>query len=122
MGVAIALGLAWEVAMRTARVFLLLIGAAAVVAAAARQTAVAIPGGKGGIGFDGLRFAPALARVLVPAGRTGRLALLDPATRRVAAVAGVGAREQQWVGHGDGGTLAGYVEGGVVAPRAPRRR
>src|SRR5437867_164946 len=32
MGVAIALGLAWEVAMRTARVFLLLIGAAAIFA------------------------------------------------------------------------------------------
>jgi hypothetical protein len=45
-----------------------------------RGTAVPIPGGHAGIGFDDLLYSAMLGRVLVPAGRTGALALLDPAS------------------------------------------
>src|SRR4051812_24335274 len=43
---------------------------------------VPLPGASGGIGFDDLTFAPRLHRVLAPAGRTGKLDLIDPATRQ----------------------------------------
>jgi hypothetical protein len=64
---------------------------------------LALPGGAGEIGFDDLAFSPGLHRVLVPAGRTGRLDLIDPETRKVqeiggfqASAAGAGAPMPQW--------------------------
>src|SRR5438874_8490114 len=47
---------------------------------------VALPGSSGDIGFDDLTFAPRIRRVLAPAGRTGKLDLIDPSTREVVAV------------------------------------
>lgn len=49
-----------------------------------------IPGGAGGIGFDDLRFCRHLEKLLVPAGGTGRLDLLDPESGRIEAVEGFG--------------------------------
>jgi len=49
---------------------------------------VPMPGGFGGIGFDDLRFSPTLAMLLVPAGRTGNLDLVDPSSERVSPVGG----------------------------------
>ena len=42
-----------------------------------------IPGGEGGIGFDDVVFSAPLQRFIVPGGRTGRVFLVDPATRRL---------------------------------------
>jgi hypothetical protein len=69
---------------------------------------VAIPlrDGAPGVGFDDLRYAPGLRRVLVPAGRTGRLLLLDPETRAVVAVGGFQARDRYAGGHDFGVTSA----------------
>jgi DNA-binding beta-propeller fold protein YncE len=47
-----------------------------------------LPGGEGGIGLDDLAFAPGLRQVVVPAGRTGRIVLIDPKTRKAREIAG----------------------------------
>ncbi|MFL6192536.1 MAG: YncE family protein [Thermoanaerobaculia bacterium] len=48
----------------------------------------ALPGGEGGIGLDDLAFSPVLRQVLVPAGRTGRIDLIEPESRRLREIAG----------------------------------
>jgi DNA-binding beta-propeller fold protein YncE len=68
-------------------------------------TAVALPEGAGGIGFDDMGFARDLHKVIVPAGRTGNLVLIDPATRAVTAISGF-TKSGAGVGHGDGTTSA----------------
>src|SRR6266545_1071498 len=65
---------------------------------------VALPGGEGGVGLDDLTFAPGLRRVLVPAGRTGRLDLIDPASRQLREIAGFQASAAGAGGHGAGTT------------------
>ncbi len=49
---------------------------------------VALPGGSAGIGFDDLRFSTTLSLLLVPAGRTGDLDLLDPSSEAAYPVGG----------------------------------
>src|SRR5262249_21402525 len=78
--------------------------AAAQVVGSAAPSAIAIPGGDRGIGFDDLRFSRRLGRVLVPAGRTGNLCLVDPDTGAVQTIAGFGKAEGFAGGHGDGTT------------------
>ena len=73
-------------------------------AAPAEPRSIALPGGEAGIGFDDLRYSPTLRRVLVPAGRTGQLDLVDPQTGAVESVPGFGARTGFEGGHGDGCT------------------
>src|SRR5439155_14313407 len=67
-------------------------------------TAVSLPGGNGGIGFDDLRFSSALGKVLVPAGRTGALDLVDPATLAVSRITGFGETAGYDGGHDVGPT------------------
>lgn len=52
------------------------------------SAAIDLPGGAAGIGFDDLQYSPRLRRVLAPAGRTGVLALVDPASHAVTAIGG----------------------------------
>lgn len=73
--------------------------------------AIAIPGGRAGIGYDDLQYAPALKRILVPAGRTGTLALIDPATRKVTTIAGFSGAASYRGGHGQGTTSAAELTG-----------
>ncbi|MGD0526595.1 MAG: hypothetical protein ABSE49_15720 [Polyangiaceae bacterium] len=49
---------------------------------------VALPGGAAGIGFDDMGFSPTLGFLLVPAGRTGDLDLLDPSSEEIDPVGG----------------------------------
>jgi DNA-binding beta-propeller fold protein YncE len=65
---------------------------------------VALPSGEAGIGFDDLRYSPTLHRVLVPAGRTGTLDLIDPDTLAVASIPGFGTVAGYSGGHDDGPT------------------
>ena len=69
---------------------------------------VAVPGGEAGIGFDDLRYSAPLKRFLVPAGQTGKLALLDPATRQITTLGpfGAAAGAKYGGGHGEGVTSA----------------
>lgn len=87
------------------------------------ETPVAIPGGQGGIGFDDMRFAPALGRVLVPAGRTGALALVDPAGGAVRTIAGFSRPSEKYSGgHDDGPTSADEGAGFLfVSDRTAKR-
>src|SRR5215471_4426118 len=71
-----------------------------------RFTPVPLPGAKGGIGFDDLTFAPRLRRVLAPAGRTGKLVLIDPATREAVGIDGFATAEEHARGHEQGTTSA----------------
>src|SRR4051812_17151428 len=77
----------------------LVVASLAFVSVAAAQP-LPLPDGKGGIGFDDLRFDAALGRVLVPAGRTGNVDLIDPATRAVTPVAGFSKIARYDAGHG----------------------
>lgn len=68
---------------------------------------VHLPDGQGGIGLDDLQFSTGLNRVLVPAGRTGRLDFVDP---RTYAVSGVGGFSTGTANRGEG--ITSVDEGG----------
>lgn len=78
----------------------------------AKPEELAIPGGDRGIGYDDLQYAPELKRILVPAGRTGRLVLIDPATRAVSLIEGFSATASFGGGHGEGTTSAAEMPSG----------
>jgi hypothetical protein len=80
-----------------------------------RVSRITIPGGDGGIGFDDLRFAPAVGRILAPGGRTGSLDLIDPATSSVTAIGGFGSAASYGGGHGEGVTSADEGGGWIFA-------
>src|SRR5438105_1648319 len=88
---------------------LVLLGAAATV------TPLALPGGEGGIGFDDLRFSSELNRLLVPAGASGRLDLVDPKTQGVSEIAGFSTSPQRERGHSQGTTSADSGDGLIFA-------
>jgi len=67
-------------------------------------TAVGLPDGAPGVGFDDLRYSAALHRVLAPSGRSGRLNLVDPDALRVTSIAGFSTRTTYDGGHGEGPT------------------
>jgi hypothetical protein len=87
----------------------------------APPTSLALPGGAGGIGFDDLNFSPALHRVLVPAGRTGKLVLVDPSTQALEFVGGFSADASFGGGHGQGTTSADTGDGLLFATDRTRR-
>jgi hypothetical protein len=119
------------------------LAACAVVAGAGAATALAgseiarpvplvLPDGKPGIGFDDLGFSPELHRVIAPAGRTGKLDLIDPKTGAIESIAGFSADPKFGGGHGAGTTSAdagagllfasdrGRGEVAVVDPKAKK--
>src|SRR5512143_4064740 len=67
---------------------------------------VPLPGGKAGIGFDDLGYAPDLKKVIVPGGRSGNLDLIDPTSLNVTAIAGFSAEDQYGGGHDESITSA----------------
>ena len=78
-------------------------------------TPLALPGGDGGIGFDDMGFAPSLHKVLVPAGRSGNLDLIDPDNKQVTAIGGFSSRTSFGGGHGQGVTSADEGRGLLFA-------
>lgn len=85
----------------------LLFGAArGAAAASAPAVSVPMPGGGAGIGFDDLGFAAGAKKIVVPGGRTGKIFLVDPATRRVSELGGFTAESAYKGGHGEGVTSA----------------
>lgn len=81
----------------------------------APQAVIRIPGGTHGIGFDDTGYAAALNRVMVPAGATGNLVLIDPATAALTVIKGVSAASANGTSHRDGTTSAIYAEGYLFA-------
>src|SRR5689334_6156002 len=68
-------------------------------------SAVALPGGAGGIGFDDMAYDSHLGKVIVPAGATGSLDLIDPDSLNVTAIPGFSTTVPDPTGgHGDGTT------------------
>ncbi len=77
------------------------------IATIAKPVALALPGGEAGIGFDDLGWAGTLHRVLAPGGRTGKLALIDPASQKLVTVGGFSQDTDAFAGgHGEGTTSA----------------
>src|SRR5215471_4652689 len=64
------------------------------------KTTLALPGGAGGIGFDDLRYDRALGKLLIPAGRTGNIDVIDPATRSITPIGGFSKAQRFSNGHG----------------------
>src|SRR5439155_1667615 len=88
-------------------------GSTQVSSGAPPAQAVALPSGSPGIGFDDLRFSEALGAVLVPAGRTGNVYLVDPASNAAAAIGGFSAGATFGGGH-DFGVTSVDVGGGFL--------
>ena len=87
----------------------------------AKPVKLALPGGDAGIGFDDLMFSPALHRVLAPAGRTGKLDLIDPKTQKIESIGGFSTDADKFAGgHGEGTTSADVGAGLIFA--SDRRR
>jgi hypothetical protein len=85
-------------------------------------TAVPLPGGAGGLGFDDLRYSPSLHRVLVPGGRSGRLFLVDPDSLAVSSVPGFGVVDGYAGDHGEGPTSVDEGDGKLfVTDRTTRK-
>ena len=69
-----------------------------------KPSALVLPDGAAGIGFDDLRFSAKLDRVLAPAGRTGKLDLIDPKSLAIESVDGFSSGATFEGGHGEGTT------------------
>ena len=76
---------------------------------------VAIPGGAHGIGFDDMGYVPELHRIVVPAGQTGALALIDPQSLALTLIPGISTPRRTARGHGEGTTSATYAHGFLFA-------
>ena len=102
------------------RLGLVMVLGLAVAAAARAQSAptvepLPLPDGQGGIGFDDLRFDRALGRLLIPAGRTGNVDLIDPATRAVTPIPGFSKLARYDAGHGQSVTSVDVGDGWLFA-------
>ncbi|HEY2902744.1 MAG TPA: hypothetical protein VGL59_19340 [Polyangia bacterium] len=84
--------------------------------------ALDLPDGKAGIGFDDLRFDAAANRLLIPAGRTGNVDLIDVVTQEVSAVGGFARTATYVAGHGQGVTSVDAGEGLLFAADRTARK
>jgi DNA-binding beta-propeller fold protein YncE len=101
---------------RTLPTLVLLLVSATVLAKPeiAKPVKLALPDGEGGIGFDDLMFSPSLHRVLAPAGRTGKLDLIDPKTQKIDAISGFSTETVKRGGGHGAGTTSADVGGGFI--------
>ena len=85
-------------------------------AAPTATSAVQLPGGSGGLGFDDLGFASRIRKVLAPAAASGNLDLIDPDTMQVTPIAGFSSSQGTFRGgHGEGTTSADEGRGLLFA-------
>jgi len=101
---------------------IVLVATAAVGAEGLTVAPLTLPNGRGGIGFDDMGFSPSLRRVLVPAGRSGNLDLIDPDTLEVTPISGFSTRSAFGGGHGQGVTSADAGRGLLFATDRDARR
>jgi hypothetical protein len=80
-----------------------------------KATAVAIPGGKDGVGLDDIHFSPSLHKVLLPAGRTGKLYMIDPSSLAMTSVEGFSSSTENKKGQKVGISSADEGEGFLFA-------
>lgn len=91
------------------------LGASAAPAPLAPQAVIKIPGGEHGIGFDDIGYAAALNRITIPAGATGNLVLIDPATDALTVIPGVAPPPANGKARREGTSSAMYAEGYLFA-------
>jgi hypothetical protein len=91
------------------------LSALAASAPLAPQTVIKIPGGEHGIGFDDIGYAAPLNRVTVPAGATGNLVLIDPASDALTVISGVSAPPANGSQRREGTSSAVYGAGYLFA-------
>jgi DNA-binding beta-propeller fold protein YncE len=91
-------------------------------AGAITPTQLALPGGDRGIGFDDMVFASSLHKIMVPAGRSGNLDLVDPDTKQVIAISGFSSHGSFAGGHGQGVTSADEGRGLLFATDRDAKR
>jgi len=99
--------------LRRALVAVFLLAAAAVGAAPSGRR-IPLPKGTGGVGLDDMRYAPGLGAVVVPAGRTGMIDLIDPKTGAITSIGGF-STSAAGTDHGDGTTSADEGDGFLFA-------
>lgn len=105
----------------------LVVAGAALLAFAASSAfaagvSVPLPGGQDGIRLDDYYFDPLLGRLVVPAGRTGSVALIDPKTRAIETIGGFSAPAPSAGMVAGGPTSADAGEGTIlVTDRSDRR-
>jgi hypothetical protein len=76
-------------------------------------TALAISSDSSEIGFDDLGFSSELHKVLVPAGRTGKLVLIDPVSRKLEEIGGFSSQSYVGGDKGQGVTSAAVGRGAI---------
>ena len=64
-----------------------------------KSTVVSIPGGEGGIGFDDMVYSSTLHKVLLPAGHTGKLYLIDSLSSTMTSIGGFSSSAEFQKGH-----------------------
>lgn len=89
--------------------------AALLLATPVALPAIEMPGGGSGIGFDDLRFSDELRKLIVPAGRTGRVDVVDPGTGAIESVDGFSRAASRGRGHEEGTTSADAGQGHLFA-------
>jgi hypothetical protein len=77
-------------------------------------TSIALPDGAPGVGFDDIWYSTKLKKVLVPAGRSGNLDLVDPVTLGVTAIGGFSTAATFTLGSHADGTTSADAGGGVL--------
>jgi DNA-binding beta-propeller fold protein YncE len=85
-------------------------------------TRVTLPDGSDGIGFDDLRYSSSLERLLVPAGRSGNLALIDSDNLDVTTISGFSHSSNYDGGHDFGVTSVDEGNGLLFATDRTNRR
>lgn len=81
----------------------------------APHAVIKLPGGEHGMGLDDIGYAAPLNRVTVPAGATGNLVLIDPATNTLSVIPGVSAPSGNVKQRREGTSSAMYAEGYLFA-------
>lgn len=79
------------------------------------QGVIELPGGNHGIGFDDIGYLAALHRVIVPAGATGNVVLIDPLAHALTIIPGVSAAPAGHATRREGTSSAVYAEGYLFA-------
>src|SRR5262249_1773557 len=96
--------------------------AAVGVVAQPAPVVIPIPGGEKGVGFDDLRFSPALKRVLVPGANTGSIVLVKPGAWTLTQIGSLGEAREYGGGHDDGITSVDEGRGFLFAADRTSRR
>ena len=100
--------------IRSCSIAIVLVASVACAQPFSGQTIAIAHDGKG-IGFDDVRYSPSLHRVLIPAGRTGSIVLIDPSIQTTTAMTGLSKEESYGRGHGEGTTSVDEGEGALYA-------